>query len=283
MGDITTAAAIMLVLALFFAGVLVVAYFFFRVEEDPRLEKVEDLLPGTNCGACGTPGCAAFAATLLSGENAPSGCTVASPEGVDALAEFLGVSAGDLDRSVARLHCAGGAAQAKTIAEYEGFENCRGAALVTGGGKGCAWGCLGLGDCDVSCDFDAIHMNANGLPVVDVDKCTACGDCVDACPKNLFKLQPLSQPLLVQCNVPLAGAAAMAHCIVACDACGRCAQDAPGGTIEMVGNLPSIDGALNAEAGPGPTFRCPTGAIQWLPSGQFLQTNETTLEGQYHG
>ena len=192
------------------------------------------------------------------------------------------LAAGDLDRSVARLHCAGGAAQAGQIAEYAGFDNCRGAALVSGGGKGCAWGCLGLGDCDVSCDFDAIHMSANGLPVVDVDKCTACGDCVDACPKDLFKLQPLSQPLLVQCSVPLAGAAAMAHCIVACDACGRCAQDAPEGTIEMLGNLPTIEGGLNAEAGPGPTFRCPTGAIQWLPGGQFLQTNDPTLEGQYH-
>lgn len=282
MGDITTAAAIMLGLALFFAGILVLAYRFFRVDEDPRLEKVEDLLPGTNCGACGTPGCSAFAVTLLSGVNSPSGCTVASPEGVEALAEFLGVAAGDLDRSIARLHCAGGTAQARQIAEYEGYENCRGAALVTGGGKGCAWGCLGLGDCDVSCDFDAIHMSANGLPVVDVIKCTACGDCVDACPKDLFHLQPLSQPLLVQCSVPLAGDAALAHCIVACDACGRCAQDAPASIIEMAGNLPQVDPLRNAEAGPGPTFRCPTGAIQWLPGGQFLETATQNKEGHSH-
>ncbi len=282
MGEIAVAATIMLVLGLFFAGILVLAYRFFRVEEDPRLEKVEELLPGTNCGACGTPGCGAFAVSLLAGENEPSGCTVSSPEGIDELADFLGVSAGDLDRVVARLHCAGGAAQAMQVAEYEGFENCRGAAIVTGGGKGCAWGCLGLGDCDVACGFDAIHMNDNGLPVVDIAKCTACNDCVVACPKDLFQLQPLSQPLLVQCNVPLAADAAMINCRVACDACGRCAQDAPDGIIEMHNNLPVVDPARNAEAGPEPTFRCPTGAIAWLAGGQFLEASAKTSDRSSH-
>jgi len=139
------------------------------------------------------------------------------------------------------LHCAGGRSVATTIASYEGHGSCRGASLVGGGGKGCSWGCLGLADCEVACTFDAILMSTDGLPVVDIDKCTACGDCVDACPRDLFEVLPLNHNLLVQCKIPLAGDEAKALCRVACDACGRCAQDAAPKLITMTGNLPRID------------------------------------------
>lgn len=267
--NVATAALIMGGLGLGFGVVLAVAHRLLAVAEDPRLEQLEGMLPGTNCGACGEPGCHAFATSLLEGRNAPSGCTVSSPDGVAAVAGFLGVEAGERVQRVARLHCAGGRAQASQIAAYEGFASCRGAAVVSGGGKGCGWGCLGLADCEVSCTFDAIRMSQDGLPVVEVSKCTACGDCVVACPRDLFEILPLSQPLLVQCRIPLAGAEARDLCRVACDACGRCAQDAPAGLVRMVGNLPVIDVTSPVEAGPEATFRCPTGAIRWVPRGQF--------------
>ena len=111
-------------------------------------------------------------------------------------------------------------------------------------------------------------MNDNGLPMVFVDKCTACGDCVVACPRDLFELLPLAKPLLVQCRVPLAGEAARQLCAVACDACGRCVQDAPDGVLRMRDNLPIVDYAA-ADCGRAPTFRCPTGAIQYVPDNQF--------------
>ena len=57
MGNLAAAAAIMLGLGLFFGLVLALAYRFLRVEEDPRIDQVEELLPGSNCGACGEPGC----------------------------------------------------------------------------------------------------------------------------------------------------------------------------------------------------------------------------------
>ncbi|MBK8975600.1 MAG: RnfABCDGE type electron transport complex subunit B [Planctomycetes bacterium] len=269
MNDLAIAAGIMGGLGLFFGVLLAVASRLLKVPEDPRLDVLEGMLPGTNCGACGQPGCRGFAEALLEGRSAPSGCTVSSPTGVEKIAGFLGVAAGERVVRVARLHCAGGRAQAEQIAAYEGFANCRAASVVAGGGKGCAWGCLGLGDCEVACTFDAIAMNDNGLPVVDVAKCTACGDCVDACPRDLFEILPLSQPLLVQCKAPLAGDAARELCRVACDACGRCAQDAPEGVIRMVDNLPVFDPFTPAELGPEVTFRCPTGAIQWVPRGQF--------------
>ena len=283
MSNIAIAATVMGSLALFFGIVLAVANRVLRVEEDPRLETINDMLPGTNCGACGEPGCAGFADTLLAGKNTPSGCTVASSEVRDGIADVLGVNAGAAEKRVARLHCAGGRSRAKQIAAYEGHESCRGAHLVGGGGKGCSWGCLGLADCELSCTFDAIHMNADGLPVVDIEKCTACGDCVDACPKALFEILPLAHYLLVQCKVPLAGDEARALCEVTCDACGRCAQDAAKGLIHMAGNLPVIDYGAGGPASPDAIKRCPTEAIVWVTGDQFDDSQLVTLRTRKHG
>ncbi len=173
MTNVAIAAAIMGGLGGLFGGVLAVADRFLRVPEDPRLERLDGMLPGTNCGACGEPGCHAFAERLIAGEKAPGGCTVSSPDAISSIAGFLGVDAGTQVKRVARLRCAGGRAQARQIAEYDGQDSCRAAAIVSGGGKGCSWGCLGLADCERSCDFNAIRMNANGLPVVEIDRCTA--------------------------------------------------------------------------------------------------------------
>jgi Na+-translocating ferredoxin:NAD+ oxidoreductase RNF subunit RnfB len=269
MNSFLTAPAVMTGIGLFFGVILAVAYKRLKVEEDPRIASTEEMLPGTNCGACGEPGCLPFAEALVKGKALPSGCTVASEEDIDAIAEFLGVDAGEAEKRVARLHCAGGRAQAHQIAEYRGFDSCRAAATVSGGGKGCSWGCLGLADCKVACTFDAIAMNNNGLPKVDLERCTACGDCVEACPKDLFEVVPVSQKLFVQCNTPLESDAATALCSVACDACGRCAADAPTGLIEMSGNLPRIDYSSGLPVTAAATARCPTGAIQWLEGNQF--------------
>lgn len=283
MNSFIASAGIMTGIGLFFGVILAVAYKLLRVEEDPRIEHTEALLPGTNCGACGEPGCLPFAEALVAGSVQPSGCTVADEGTIDDIAEYLGVEAGQAEKRVARLRCAGGRAQAFQMAEYYGFEGCRAAATVASGGKGCAWGCLGLADCEVSCDFDAIHMNTNGLPVVDVEKCTACGDCVEACPKDLFELVPLSQRLYVQCNNPMEGESVTLLCSVGCDACGKCAADATPGLIEMSGNLPRIDSEsalpMNVEA----TRRCPTGAIQWLEQNQFAGqlTEQAASEKRY--
>ncbi|MEZ4415475.1 MAG: (Fe-S)-binding protein [Gemmatimonadota bacterium] len=251
-----------------FGTLIALAHKKLRVWEDPRVDALAELLPGANCGACGFAGCRAFAEGLVTGAVAPAGCTVMGESEVDDVAALLGVEAGQADRRVARLLCAGGSDVARRKADYFGIASCAAARAVTGGGKACAWGCIGLGDCAVACDFDAITMSAFDLPVVDPDLCTACNDCVVACPLDLFVLMPLEQHLIVQCRNLLEGDAATNVCSVACNACGRCVQDAAPGLIEIRSGLAVIDDAAVEKANPDATARCPTGAIAWVVGGQ---------------
>lgn len=264
MATIGIAVGFMSALGLVLASVLLVANRWLFVFEDPRIDDVEDLLPKANCGACGTAGCRMFAEKLVKGELDPAQCTVNSKEMNQVIANFLGVSLGKVEKRVARLACAGGAHVAHIRASYGGLQSCRAAALVSGGGKGCAWGCLGMGDCADVCEFDAISMNRHGLPVVDETRCTACGDCVDVCPKDLFEIHPVSHQLWVACRNHEFGDEAESQCEVICTACERCAMDSPEGLIEIRGNLATIDYGKNALASKVAIERCPTGAIVWI-------------------
>ncbi len=265
-------------LGLVFAAVLAIASVKLRVEEDPRIDQVEALLPHANCGACGEPGCRAFAEKLVNGEVTPAKCTVSPPEGLEAIAGLLGVEAGAQEKVVARLLCAGGKREAHHLASYKGaLSTCRAEATVSGGPKACSWGCLGLGDCAEACDFDAIHMNDDGLPEVDPARCTACNDCVEICPKDLFTLMPVSHKLIVQCKSLLKGDEAENKCSVACTACGRCVADAPAGLIEISRNLAVINYELNHLANPDIIARCPTDAITWVEERQFTELQKNWL------
>ena len=267
MTDALTAGLALAALAMILSGILLLAGRFLRVTEDPRLEPLVALLPGTNCGGCGKPGCRAFAAALLAGEASPAGCSVSPPAAQQRIADFLQVAVGVVERRVARLACAGDRVSAPALASFEREPRCATAAVVGGGGKACAWGCLGFGDCERACGYDAIGMSPTGLPVVDEALCTACGDCVRACPKDLFRIVPEKQPLWVACNNPLAGNALLETCRVACTACARCVQDAPD-WLRLERNLPRlIEGA--ASCPPRAAIdRCPTGAIVWFTRGK---------------
>lgn len=254
-----TLGGITLVLAI----LLVIANKKLFVQEDPRIDIVEEMLPHANCGACGYPGCRPFAEALVKGESQPVKCTVSSEEGIIQIAHFLGVEVGAQEKVVARLACGGGINVARNRAHYEGISSCRAAAQVGGGPKECNWGCLGLADCEEVCDFDAIYMNEFSLPVVIEEKCTACGDCVEICPKDLFSLHPVSHRLWVNCKNLEAGDEILEECEVACTACARCAMDAPDELIKMVNNLPVVDYSKYHQT-KVPIRRCPTGAIVWI-------------------
>lgn len=271
---ILTSVAILGGVGLTFGTLIAVANAKLKVWEDPRISAVEEALPGANCGACGYAGCRAFAEAAVSGIVAPAGCTVMGDADRDDVAALLGVSAGEANKQVARLLCAGGTDVATKKARYHGVDSCAAAVAVTGGGKGCTWGCVGLSDCAVACDFDAITMNPFGLPVVEPDLCTACGDCVDACPLDLFTIMPLDHKLIVQCKNLLEGDAAEEVCAVACTACARCVQDAAPGLIEIKNGLAVIDYERIETANPEATARCPTDAIVWVEGAQFASIRE---------
>ena len=263
-----TAIAILGALGLLFGAAIALANRRLRVWEDPRIEVVTGMLPGANCGACGMPGCRAFAELAVAGAKKPADCNVLDAAGAATIASYLGVDAGQASKRVARLACAGGANVALQQADYAGLESCAAAATVAGGGKGCAWGCLGFGDCAVVCDYDAIAMDENDLPVVDIAKCTACGDCVAACPKDLFSIMPLEQKLIVQCKSALEGDEVLAVCQVGCTACGKCALDAAPGLVSIRRGLAVVDYTKNALASPDAIRRCPTTAIAWVEGAQ---------------
>jgi len=253
------------------SSVIALCYQKLRVWEDPRIDEIAAMLPGANCGACGFPGCRGLAEQIVLRRAQPASCTVSSDDAKQDIASFLGVDAGESVKRVARVLCAGGTDVAQRRANYHGIESCAAAVAVSGGAKACSWGCLGYADCAVACTFDAIYMSDTGLPVVDPELCTACGDCVSACPRGLFTILPLDAHLLVQCKSLLEGGAATAACAVACNACGRCAADAAPGLIQMQmgGRLPVIDYdkiQLESEAA---IQRCPTGAIAWVEGAQF--------------
>lgn len=239
------------------------------VYEDPRIDAVAGMLPGANCGACGFPGCRGFAEAAVKGEIAPAKCTVMNDDMRADVASYLGVDAGEAEKRVARLLCAGGSDVSHKRADYIGIQSCAAAVAVSGGGKGCVWGCVGFGDCAVACTFDAIHMNDVGLPAVEVEKCTACNDCVEACPLQLFTILPLYSKLIVQCKNLLQGDDATDVCAVACNACGRCVADAAPGLISMQNGLAVVDYSKIDLANPAATARCPTGAIAWVEGAQF--------------
>lgn len=262
--NILMASAFMAGLGVVLAIFLAIASKRFYVYEDPRIEQVEQLLPASNCGACGTAGCHNFAEQVTEGKIEPGRCTVNTPDKNASIASLLGVALGDIEKRTARLACAGGKHVAKMRANYSGLSSCLAASVAGGGGKNCSWGCLGLGDCADVCDFDAITMDQHGLPVVDSNKCTACGDCVDICPKSLFSLQVMSHKLWVACRNESEGDIAETACEVACTACERCVADAKPGVVSIKNQLAVIDYSKNDAATRTAIERCPTGAIVWL-------------------
>jgi len=253
------------------AAVLVFADKKLKVEEDPRIVAISDMLPGTNCGGCGYPGCRLFAEKLLSGEVLPSACVAGGGDQARRIAEMLGVDVGDHKRSIAVVLCRGGDAEATRSAVYRGERTCT-AAELTGGDKDCTYGCLGYGECVDACNFDAMTMDPNGLPVVFYDKCVGCGACARACPRDIIEMHPEDHTLFVYCRSRDKGPQAKKVCKVACIACTLCTKDCevPGGIV-MKDNLATINYDLAPQTDAS-TKRCPTKCI--LNGVEELNTRE---------
>ncbi len=258
---ILKAAAALSGLGLLFGALLAVAFSRFRVEVDERVEEVLAVLPGSNCGACGLPGCEAAAEAIVDGEAPVTMCRAGGPDTAEAVAAVMGVEARGLARQVAHVRCRGGESVSPRLAFYEGVNSCRGAQLAAGGGKACPFGCLGLEDCAKACPVNAIGTAEEGVREVKVDKCTGCGLCVDACPRGLIQLVPAGQNTLVRCSSQYTGKGAVELCKVACIGCGKCAKACEYDAIHVVDGVAVIDFEKCTDCGECAAV-CPTDSIQ---------------------
>ncbi len=229
-------------LGLLFGAGLAYASKKFAVYVDPKVEQITQALPGANCGACGKPGCAAYAEAVVKGETPPHMCSPGGAEVTAIIADILGVKAEVSEPKVAVVQCQGDNENAVEKYAYQGVEDCSAAELIGGGSKACSYGCLGLGSCVKACPFDAMTMGDNGLPIVDEDKCTACNVCVTTCPRGIMALIPRKQKVFLGCVSQDKAKAVKSVCKVGCFACKICTTPkvTPDGHIEMDGNLPVI-------------------------------------------
>ncbi len=229
-------------IGLLFGIILAAARIKLKVEKDPRIEQVEEALPGANCGACGQPGCGGYARKIVLEGMDITLCPVGGDETIQKLAEIMGVEAqaGGIAR-IARVHCHGGEAETNRRFTYHGPADCRALNATMGGDKVCVYGCLGQGDCVSVCPFDAIYMGENGLPIVIDEKCTGCGNCVEICPRDIISLVSSDFDVYMLCLNEEKGAAMKKGCSVGCIACKLCEKAC---REQVFADNPDIDTAI---------------------------------------
>lgn len=239
--EVIIAAAALGGLGLVFGILLSVAFSKLAVKVDPREAELLAALPGSNCGACGFPGCQGLAEALVKGKAEATGCVAGGSATAKKVAGILGVEIEPSAEIVAFVACRAGRKEAKKKFTYSGVDNCQAASILFTGDKACVYGCLGLGSCAKACPFDAISVSPEGLAVVDAGKCRACRKCVKACPRGLISMVPRSQNVLIACRNLDRGKKAKEVCAMSCIACRICEKACPEQAIAMSENLAVID------------------------------------------
>lgn len=257
----------------------------FKVFEDPRIDEVDEILPGANCGGCGFPGCRGFAEACVKADDLGGlFCPVGGNDCMADVAKSLGKVAIEKEPMLAVLRCSGSHAKRPSVNKYDGAANCTIVSNLYGGETGCQFGCLGLGECVTVCDFDALEMDpVTGLPVVDPDNCTACGACVEQCPRDLFELRPKGKKdrrIFVSCMNKEKGGAKKIGCEVACIGCQKCVKECAFDAIVVTDFNAYIDPHKCKLCRKCVTV-CPTNAIHELnfPERKIKKAKEDDKEG----
>ena len=235
----------------------------FHVEVDPKIEAIVEALPSANCGACGYPGCAGYAEAIVMNDEELNKCAPGGAAVVSEIAEIMGKEASAAERKVAVIKCqSGGTNNTFFRYEYQGVPTCKAAVMINNGPNLCSWGCVFQNDCIAACQFDAISIDENGMRVVDKEKCTGCGACVKACPRNLIELAGEKKRVHILCSSHDKGAESRKVCgnKTACIGCTLCVKKCPKDAIEMKNNLAVLNYDLCIMCGLCADV-CPTGAI----------------------
>ena len=247
--EIVIAIGILGGLGLVFGLILAVASKVFYVETDPRLDALNECLPGANCGGCGYAGCGGYAEAVLKGEAEIGKCASGGNECSQAMAEIMGVKAEVMLRKVALVKCSGYRGfdangkelGARRKAEYEGFQDCMAATKVGGHGiTACKYGCLGFGNCVKACKYDAISV-VQGIAKVDSEKCVGCMSCAAVCPRQLIVPVEYDKHVLIACSSHAKGSVTIRGCSQGCIGCSLCAKVCPLDAITIDKNLAIID------------------------------------------
>ena len=244
MNIILISSLIIAVIAIVAAVVLYIVSQKFKVYEDPRIDEVSELLPGANCGGCGFAGCRNFAENVV--KNGGLQGKICQPGGVSvntAIAALFGEGVGKIAPLRVILRCNGNCENAPVKVHYDSIASCVFANTMCAGESGCAFGCLGYGDCVATCKFDAIAIDAvTKLPKTN-NNCMLCSACVNACPRKLLAIVPKQEQgtVVVACMNKEKGVDAKKNCAVACIGCKKCEKSCEFAAITVENNLASIN------------------------------------------
>lgn len=223
------------------AGILLaIASTVMAVPKDERVEKLEEALPGANCGACGYSGCSGYAEAMAKGEAEMGLCSPGGAATAQACAEIMGTDAGEVEYKTALVRCMGSYDNTTDKMIYTGTRTCGSAALVAGGISSCDFGCMGLGDCAAACNYDAIKF-CNGVAKIDPAKCVGCSMCVRACPRKIIKFVPLKQQAVVRCSSCDRGPTTIKVCKIGCIGCMKCEKVCPADAVHVKDFLAFVD------------------------------------------